>query len=947
MSWWDSAPVVEPVSASGPPASGGGKWWESAPAVESGEPRNSGESDSPNRLSGNRIRSALQSVGRPIEGQRENAPSSKTVPDAVQPFVGFNEVAANTLGAPVDAAAWITNKVARGAQMLTGEPRHDIVTDPVGGSGTFKKAMGLVGANPDDVALPTTTTGKVLRAAGEGVGGMVIPGMGAEALLAKTGSEVASFGNMLTNIIKGGGVASNTAVGAGSGAAGALVDEYVPEDTSVLGVPVKPLIKMGAEVGGGGTAALAENAVRSGAGLARKTVDPLFRSAEENAARNVLKEVPLEKQGEFRTELANVDASAPGNLTLFQATGNIAPKLGELERSAITKNPATAMEVRQGQNDAWLTQLTEMFNQDPRKALDFTRAGIKQVEDEHAAMVATARKEAESRAGQTGGSMFDDRSDYGKALQDRLDDLNAQKKAVENKLWDDFRTVAGNKPLPFEEAKPRIKAIAEDRGQFDAPIEGKEARIFDSIQNGGDFATFKDLTKLQGRLKEIIRDPQESGETRYRMREVLKVIDDTMDQAVDRVVIDGKRPLTEAMDSALTPDDVAAYGLARAATRERKETFGEGAVGKVLETGNRQGTFGTTESNVVGTLLTRPESIRDFIKAAGGDKTALDIAQDALAFDMRRKATVDGVISPEKLQTWVQNNTEAMKQFPELQAKFSNARTASETLDAAIAKQTEVMHSDQMKAAQRFIGDRDPHATLSEMMQRPDELRTLVDQIKQDPEAYAGLKRLAVELLLRRGKVIAEEGALEGAKEAGTSGKPQLALNAMQTFWYNNRRGFGQILDKSEMENIGSVMGQIQKAARTEGGVRIPGQSNSAQDLWSMTKDAIKSGWQKAGTAVGMTSGVASMDPYIGAPTVAAGIALDAWRTAYRGRMDAALTDIMLDSRRAQIAIPKLIAKVEGKQADMDYGRDIPRKLRALLGQEVFQHLEGNEQRSP
>lgn len=945
MSWWEDAPLVENASAKGAPPSGsGGDWWKDAPLVEGAPPP------------------ARQAQAKPEVPKQD-------VDLATRAGMAMNRGIATMLGAPADFSNWITqgtqqavDEGARWAGKKLGLNVDDVPTVRTipripGGSEDIKRGMAWLGQNtpligvenahPDSPNPATTLPEKMAEAAGEGVAMAVLPGMGAEALAAKASREIGALGTQLAKIIAGGGAGSNALMGAGSGIAGVAAEDAVPE--TIMGSKtaadlVRPLARMGGEIAGGIPGAVAGTAADAALRGAKDLAALPFRSAEEGAVRKALGNVPEDRAPEFLRTLANEDVSRvapdkPGNLTLFQATGDVAPKLGELERSVITKNPAAAMEVRQGQNEEWLTRLNAMYAESPRKALDATRARIGQIEEEHASLVAAARKEAEVRMGQTGGVMFDDKSGYGGALQERLDELNAAKKVAEGKIWDEFRAVAGDKPLPFAEAKPRVRAIAEDRGQFDSDIEGNEASIFNKILNANDTATFKDIGRLQSRLKGIIRDPKETGDTRNRMREVLKVIDETMDQAIDRVVIDGERPLLDAMGNQLTASDVALYGQGRAATRERKETFEEGTVGKVLKTGERRGLLRMTESNVVGALLQRPEDLRAFIKAAGNDARSMELAQDALAFDMRRKATIDGVISPEKLQGWMQNNTEAMRQFPDLQAKFANARTASEALDTAIARQKEALESSQLKAAQKFIGDKDPHDTLYEMLQRPEQLRTLVDQVKQDPEAYAGLKRLAVELIMRRGGVVAEDGVLTGAKEAGTSELPQLAANAMQKFYYNNRRSLGEIFDKEGLSNIDSVMGNIQKAARTEGGVRIPGQSNSAQDLWSITKDALTSAWRKAGSVIGMTGGVATMDPFIGAPVAAGGIALDAFRTAYRGRMDAALADIMLDVRKAQLAIPKVVADVEGKQAARDENT-VARRMRALLGQEVAYQLE-------
>ena len=58
---------------------------------------------------------------------------------ALQVPTGFNEVAADTLGAPVDATTWLLNRIP-GVK----------IDKPFLGSQSIKDAMGVIGANPDN-----------------------------------------------------------------------------------------------------------------------------------------------------------------------------------------------------------------------------------------------------------------------------------------------------------------------------------------------------------------------------------------------------------------------------------------------------------------------------------------------------------------------------------------------------------------------------------------------------------------------------------------------------------------------------------------------------------------------------------------------------------------------------------------------------------------------------
>ena len=521
------------------------------------------------------------------------------------------------------------------------------------------------------------------------------------------------------------------------------------------------------------------------------------------------------------------------------------------------------------------------------------------------------------------------------ATGERLDELDGQRRAAESKLWDEFREAGGNRPVNIDGFKKKIDAIRADIDPLEGPMAATEKGIFDTILGTSDFSSFKSLGRFRSRLTDAIRDPEGlDGSARRRLRQMLGALDETLDNEVARVASDpaARSPLLDKLGlGGLTPEDVALYGEAKAATRARKETFGEGTVGDVLEPGPRRGLFNTTESLVPGKLLNRPEDLRNFVKAAGDDPQAMALAQDYLAFDMRKKATQDGLISPARLQRWMADNAEAMNQFPELRAKFETAGKAQASLDTAIANQKAALEEFQTAAVKKFLADKDPHSALEEAMRTPESFRQFVDMVRSDKDAFAGLKRLAVELILKKGGVAAEEGALTGMKEAGTSGSPHLAANAVQKFFLNKRGLLADLFDKKELGNIEAVTMDMQRAART---VQIPGQSNTAQDMLGILREFSSQAWQKAGGIVsGGSYGVATGDPMLAIGGAIAGGGAQLWRQIYQGRVDRAVADMMLDPRKFALMAPKI---KESAPSEATLGR----RMRALLGQEIAQELD-------
>src|SRR6185312_2252618 len=128
--------------------------------------------------------------------------------------------------------------------------------NPLGGSGSFKSAMGLIGANPDNFQAVTPTE-KLARAAGYGAVSVAAP----EFALSK-GATLAS------NLIKAG---KGAAVGASSGVGGEVAADAVPE-------PFKPAARvLGGLAGGvgGAMATEAPAAVRAAGGAVARSVGPI------------------------------------------------------------------------------------------------------------------------------------------------------------------------------------------------------------------------------------------------------------------------------------------------------------------------------------------------------------------------------------------------------------------------------------------------------------------------------------------------------------------------------------------------------------------------------------------------------------------------------------------------------------------------------------------------
>lgn len=179
------------------------------------------------------------------EGLKALKASSSTQPEepsaikdvAMQLPTGFNEGLADTVGAPVDAVNWGLGKI--------GLPTNDT---PFLGSKSIKKALGWIGANPDN-ALPQTAAGQFARAASSTAASALVP-EASVGLLAKT-SLLSPNALRVAQSVAGDGsaplatAASGAAAGVGSEAAGQATE----------GTAAEPYARIGGAMLGGAVAA--------------------------------------------------------------------------------------------------------------------------------------------------------------------------------------------------------------------------------------------------------------------------------------------------------------------------------------------------------------------------------------------------------------------------------------------------------------------------------------------------------------------------------------------------------------------------------------------------------------------------------------------------------------------------------------------------------------------
>jgi hypothetical protein len=180
---------------------------------------------------------------------------------------GINESIAQTAGLPVDAITGAANLIGKGvnAGVRALGAKSDVyqpIVNPVGGSQSIERGMGLLGADPANVAA-TTPGQKIARSIGQGVGSMVVPGIGSEAALASGAAD--SLGPAAKGILgalrgsaetpatagaTAANVGRNALIGAGAGVGQGVAQQAAPPGYETLWGTAGALLGSAGPIGG-------------------------------------------------------------------------------------------------------------------------------------------------------------------------------------------------------------------------------------------------------------------------------------------------------------------------------------------------------------------------------------------------------------------------------------------------------------------------------------------------------------------------------------------------------------------------------------------------------------------------------------------------------------------------------------------------------------------------
>ena len=352
---------------------------------------------------------------------------------------------------------------------------------------------------------------------------------------------------------------------------------------------------------------------------------------------------------------------------------------------------------------------------------------------------------------------------------------------------------------------------------------------------------------------------------------------------------------------------------ARAATRERAETFDNPTLAPIRRREMATGPYAMPASAVPGRIFfAEPQSfdtVKAYRKAVGDDEAFR--ALTGYAVDRLRRAALrdDGTFDPVKLAAWRRSYSDALRAFPELDAAIGTAGRASETFAQVSADRASRRKAAELGAVGRLVRVEDPADVVrivgSIFSQRDAvaQMTKLRAAIGNDEAGRTGLRRAIVEHMAQR---------LIGNTEAAANGKTLIHSDRFQTFVKDNRatlRAAG--FDEEQIDLMGRVAADLQQSNRSTTAVRLPGGSNTAQDTIA-ARAAHRSGTALRYILTALAGGGAAGAVAGAAPAVAGAIiapVVQAMRNSGLQSVDELVREALLDPTLARLLLSDVKAR--------------------------------------
>lgn len=294
-----------------------------------------------------------------------------------------------------------------------------------------------------------------------------------------------------------------------------------------------------------------------------------------------------------------------------------------------------------------------------------------------------------------------------------------------------------------------------------------------------------------------------------------------------------------------TFDEAGAGRLAEAtaATKQRARTYGVPPVAAAIQKSGASDIYRYPEATVPGRFFnnkpTGYSDMQSLYRAVGQDQ-ATPLIQDYAAWSLRKAAfnENDGILNPNKFATWRRAHAESLRALPQdVQDQFSNAANASQAVSDATRLREQALKVAQEGAIGRITNAKTPEETTAIIgsilngKTAVSDMRELAQKVQKDDFAKQGFRQAVADHIAQ--KYISNT-------EAGTSGESLIKADEFQTFVRQKRPALEAVFTPAEIRNMQSIADDIQRAKRSENAVKLPGGSNTTQDIHGIAKNSLQ-----------------------------------------------------------------------------------------------------------
>lgn len=811
---------------------------------------------------------------------------------AMNATAGLNEGVANLAGAPVDLTSWLLNMAIRGVNSAAGTGVPEI-KNPVGGSDMIKSGMGLVGANPDDVAA-TGPWQRIVRSTGEAAAGAAL-GAGVPGMLAKGGMITEQAAQKALPIV-GDFTLGNVGANASAGAGGQVAVEMAPEELEGVARIV------GSIAGASVPTALQATvpAAKAGVQQAKEFVRPMRKEGPRQIAGQKLKDAAVDPVQVIDDIPTGAQELVPGSKpTLFQATGD--QGVGQLERGARTQNPAPFLQRSTDQNAARVTSLQQLQQTgNPRALSDYVRNTWRSIDDELAGNVAKSENTASAARNNVDGI---DRlpEEVGSSMRGPVASSRNAAEMNEKALWDAVDP-DGNLVLPGNPVSQQANEILDNLTPSSRPVTGEEKAIIQVAASYGDKVNLRDMKQLRSRISAAMQQAKIKGEPIILLRKLRGAVETAITDAVEnqakidlRAVRRGEKAVEDTIAAKLqldrdawideratarmgentstsdgTPVSGGASGVPAAsgdkipngggsanlagdpgvqgdaripvdpaagarlkqasdATKQRVMTYDEGVAGELNRPGARYGEYRLPDSQVPGKVFRPGPTGGESLRSYIGAGGSVDEVKDYAAQSLRQFAKRNDGRLDPSKVRQWVQKHEAA--LAELPDDVRKSFDSVADAEETVA----VMLETQARRTKEF-----ERSALAPFMKSndPGDVTRTVAGIFGGKTAAKDMENLVIEIgsdkealnSLRRSIVEHIDSKLLSNAEAGTSGVRQIKADQLQTFIRTNRSALSKVFNPEELTSMEAVAKDLQRSNRSVSSSKTPGQSNTAQD---------------------------------------------------------------------------------------------------------------------